>query len=78
MLQIRSDCAAAGRKCGAKDASSQLDCQPTVGTECTTTTASACAGNDISSCVNGVTVKITCADYGLTTCGVATTFPICM
>jgi hypothetical protein len=78
MLQGRSDCAVAGRKCGAKDASSQLDCQPAVGTECATTTASACAGNDISSCVNGATVKITCADYGLTTCGVATTFPICM
>lgn len=41
-------------------------------------TATVDAGNDITSCVNGATVKITCADYGLTTCGVATTFPICM
>jgi hypothetical protein len=78
MLEIRQDCAAAGRQCGPGVASAQLGCQPTLGTACTATTASTCAGNNISACVNGKTVQITCADYGATTCGVATAFPICM
>jgi hypothetical protein len=84
MVEYRQNCALAGRTCGPGAASTQLGCQATVGTACTANLNSAtpnygtCAGNDVSACVDGKTVKITCADYGRTTCGIATTFPICM
>jgi hypothetical protein len=84
MVELREDCAVAGRTCGPGPGGTQLGCQPTVGTACTanlnsaTPNYGACDGNDIAACVDGKTVKITCADYGRTTCGMATTFPICL
>lgn len=78
LVELRSDCAAVGRRCGA-NARGQSACVPAA-TECaaaTSGTSGTCEGGAIRVCIEGRVRRIDCASVGLGACAVTAGVPGC-